>query len=1070
MQTILTTCTPRESILKGTFNPEVFTAALGPVIQYYKTGTSVIDTIYTDAESFFEEATYPTDGLKNTISSVFRRISGDPTAPSIYRLETAFGGGKTHSLIACVHIANCGKKLAGITDDLISPTILPEQGSVAVVGIAGDEIPVNEVKGDKLVPYTLWGELAFQLGGQELYNAVKKDAESFAAPGRNFLEQVLGTKKILIMLDELAQYAARLEVAHADGASQLAAFIMALNGYAKNHSGIAIVVTLAGATDAFSKQTERLTSLLNNVSTEGLKADDAIAIAEKAAKGVTSVTMRDATAVTPVQAYEIASVLAKRLFKSIDTTAASVAADEYVAMYQRNSAILPEEAISVRFKERLISNYPFHPTLVDFLNNKLAQAENFQGTRGVLRVLAMTVRSIWIKHTPVGIIHASNIDMQNSAIVSEILGRTGSADLMNVLNADIGSTESHSLQGGLSNAQRADERNPHPDGIPLYEMTWKTVFLHSLVGRSEGKVSKLFGISQQDAVFAVATPIATPPQVKTALDEISESAFYLRYEDGKYFAHLEPTINSVLAMIRQTVDDKQIRSQLRSIANGLVKETAVFGVENDVHYPQDIPDGKEKPTIAVVAMDVESLDPAEFFKTKGDDRPRERQNMIVLLVAKTTKAIEDSDNLFGDTTRQDSWQRVETIARQVLAIKALEDKPQSYGIAPSKVKSEEFVERKRDREFSLSQVVSEMYTSIFYPGDNGVVRKEIRSAVGEGGVSIIGQIQQVMKDKLLTAENTSSSDLKSLSTEFFFKGTDKADIDETLTKLFAYRSWPMLAGKEAFDSIIRQGVSKGIWVVYKMSTNPDETLPKEIYTQEGGVPLSVTLLGKNYSVMTLAGAKLRGWTGTDKVAPEKVRDAVKSVLQASGATTVGEVTEAVQQQLGNVSGEDVTEQVQKLIQGSGYSVYQGDVEQQDKPESIVDGFSGAYYTPASTDVIISKAEQGERGWLSSGKHSMKLEGNASAKKFMALVKRLGSLYTRSGAASRIDSIDITDLQLPSGAKLRLQIDGAEAKDIKQLDEFFQVFAEAVKVSAETDIELVIENPNDEDALVKELRK
>ena len=95
---------------------------------------------------------------------------------------------------------------------------------------------------------------------------------------------------------------------------------------------------------------------------------------------------------------------------------------------------------------------------------------------------------------------------------------------------------------------------------------------------------------------------------------------------------------------------------------------------------------------------------------------------------------------------------------------------------------------------------------------------------------------------------------------------------------------------------------------------------------------------------------------------------------------------------------------------------------------------------------------------------------ASAKKFMTLVKRLGSLYTRSGAVSRIDSLDITDLQLPSGAKLRLQIDGAEAKDIKQLDEFFQVFAEAVKVSAETDIELVIENPNDEDALVKELKK
>lgn len=1070
MQTILSTCAPRDSILKGTFNPEVFTAALGPVIQFYKTGTSVIDNIYTDAALFFKEATYPTDGLKNTISSVFRRISGDPTAPSIYRLETAFGGGKTHSLIACVHIANCGNKLAGITDDLINPSILPEPGSVAVVGIAGDEIPVNEVKGDKLIPYTLWGELAFQLGEQDLYNAVKKDAESFAAPGRNFLDQVLGDKRILIMLDELAQYAARLEVAHADGASQLAAFVMALNGYAKNHSGIAIVVTLAGTADAFSKQTERLTSLLNSVSTEGLNEDDAVAIAEKAAKGVTSVTMRDATAVTPVQPYEIASVLAKRLFKSIDASAAAIAADEYVTMYRRNSAILPEEATSIRFKERLVSNYPFHPTLIDFLNNKLAQAENFQGTRGVLRVLAMTVRSIWSKHTPVGIIHASNIDLQNSAVVSEILGRTGSADLMNVLNADIGSTESHSLQGGLSNAQRADERNPHPDKMPLYEMTWKTVFLHSLVGRSEGKMSKLFGVSQQDAIFTVATPVATPPQIKTALDEISESAFYLRYEDGKYYAHLEPTINSVLAMIRQTIDDRRIRSLLRTKANDLIKQTSVFCVENDVHYTQDIPDGKERPTIAVVAMDVEQLDPLAFFTSKGENRPRECQNMIVLLVAKTTKADHASENPHSDTIRRDSWQRVETLARQVLAIKALEDKPQSYGIAPSKVKSEEFVERKRNRDFSLSQAVSEMYTSIFYPSDNGAVRKEIRSAIGEGGVSIIGQIQQAMKDKLLTAENMSSSELNLLSEEYFLKSGDKAGIDEVMKKLFSYRSWPMLAGKEAFDSMIRQGVAKGVWIVYKMSANPDETLPKEIYTQEAGVPLSVTLLGKGYSIMTLAGAKLRGWTGTDKVAPEKVRDAVKNVLQASGATTVNDVTQAVQQQLGNVSDEDIIEQIKKLIQGSGYSIYQGDVEQQDKPESIVEGFQGAYYTPDADDVIISKSEQGERGWLSTGKHSLKLEGNASARKFMTLVKRLGSLYTRSGAASRIDTLDITELQLPSGAKLRLLIEGAEAKDMKQLDEFFQVFAEAVKVSAETDIELVIENPNDEDALVKELKE
>ena len=84
---------PRRGILQGTFNPEVFTAALGPVMQFYRSGSGAIDSIYTDAEAFFREATYPTEGMRQTLSSVFRRIAGDQTAPSIYRLETAFGGG-----------------------------------------------------------------------------------------------------------------------------------------------------------------------------------------------------------------------------------------------------------------------------------------------------------------------------------------------------------------------------------------------------------------------------------------------------------------------------------------------------------------------------------------------------------------------------------------------------------------------------------------------------------------------------------------------------------------------------------------------------------------------------------------------------------------------------------------------------------------------------------------------------------------------------------------------------------------------------------------------------------------
>ena len=96
---VITSCDPRPDILQGTFNPEIFTAQLSEVIRYYQGQRSGIHSIYTDAEQFFQEATYPTEGLKMVLTDVFARIAGDSSAPAIHRLETAFGGGKTHTLL-----------------------------------------------------------------------------------------------------------------------------------------------------------------------------------------------------------------------------------------------------------------------------------------------------------------------------------------------------------------------------------------------------------------------------------------------------------------------------------------------------------------------------------------------------------------------------------------------------------------------------------------------------------------------------------------------------------------------------------------------------------------------------------------------------------------------------------------------------------------------------------------------------------------------------------------------------------------------------------------------------------
>jgi predicted AAA+ superfamily ATPase len=217
MPSILDACTPRQDILQGTFNPEIFTPSLSAALAFYAGKASGLHAMYTDAKQFFGEATYPTDGLKMVVSEVFTRIAGDNSVPAIHRLETAFGGGKTHALIACAHIGHQGTKLAGVCDHIIAKDLLPKPGDLCVVGVAGDEIPVHKTVGAKLMPYTLRGEIAQQIGGEALYSKLGETAISRAAPGKDYFDTVLGGKKVLIMLDELAQYAARLSAAHPGG-------------------------------------------------------------------------------------------------------------------------------------------------------------------------------------------------------------------------------------------------------------------------------------------------------------------------------------------------------------------------------------------------------------------------------------------------------------------------------------------------------------------------------------------------------------------------------------------------------------------------------------------------------------------------------------------------------------------------------------------------------------------------------------------------------------------------------------------------------------------------------------
>ena len=1075
MLSVISTCQPRPDILAGTFNPEIFTASLSQVLDYYRGKAGGISNLYTDADQFFKEATYPTQGLQTVLGEVFGRLAGDNALPAIHRLETAFGGGKTHTLIALTHLGFKGQELEVVVKGLVPESVqLPSAGAVSVIGIAGDEIPVHKPVGAALVPYTLWGEIAWQTGGEQLYREVEVEAVSFAAPGKAFFEKIFAGRKILLMLDELAQYAARLEAARPDGADQLAAFLMGLNGYARTHGGISVVITLASQTDAFSRQTGILKDLVSKVT--GTTVDDTTAqgLATKAGKAVQSVVARDAIPVVPVQAAEISRVLAKRLFVTIDQAQARETADAYRDMYSKSSATLPENATSSDYHEKMVAHYPFHPTLLDYLNNKLSTVENFQGTRGVLRVLALALRMIWNKGGEIPMIHTCHLDMRDSRTVAEIISRTGSGELLAVLNADIGGVDTAMLQSGLSNAGLQDKANPHPQGLPLYEYTWKTVFLHSLVGRAEGLGTNIFGITEKETLLSVAFPGMTPPQVETALKAIESHAYYLRYRDGRYYASLEPSINLVLSRIRSSLLDSTVEELVKVSARKVVRsDVGTFLVVHDVAAPEHIPDKQTKPVLAVIDPYCHEIDTELFVTTVGVNKPRIYQNLVFLLVPENVRCKGESWSEARDRKAKEARNRTEELARDVIARRQLKAKPENHGITPAMLADDDFDVRLRERENALITTVTQTYDAIWFPSASSqVIRKDIKTGGGEGGASILEEIRRVLlqEGELITSELATSQEGVISLGKLFFAVSETPKLEAIRENFFTNRRWPVLDQASVMEQCVRAGVTRGVWCLFKFD-NPESTKPEHVFSREGGeIPYNIDLAQSGWSLVSHQGATQRGWIGAAPPDPKKVQGWITAVISAEeGPIYASDVVRIVTEQHGAVPENIILNGLGEVTRAGKAMIYEGKPEQKEKPATILHGSNAALHVVRNNDVIMTPATGSSRGWVTQQARKFTISGRSGCEKLMPILSRLGNLYSK-GATSTISALDLVDLELNNGGKMRISLEGAPPAAMKGLAEFFEILNGVVTKGASTEVFLEINDPEESCLLVKELTK
>lgn len=677
--TVFDLCVPREDVLKGGVSESDYAANLTAVLS----GRAGPD--YTDPTQFFSN-TYPTVGMRELLKNVCRRLSGRKDAISAtFRLDTSFGGGKTHGLIALVHASQAGKQIPGIAE-FVDPTYLPS-GPVRIAAFDGENAdPANGRRMlDGIRAYTPWGEIAAQLAGKEGYELVRRSDEGRVAPGADTIAELFGDQPVLVVLDELGEYLRK--VRHLEGRDQLTGFMKALFSAIEGAGNAAVVYTLAvrqdgKVQDAFAQENEFLARQMDELE---------------------SVSGRKATNLNPTQDDETAAVLRRRLFRSIDETAAVGVIDAYRECWAQNQDALPA-AGGNRGAEEFAAVYPFHPDVLDTLTGKTATLADFQRVRGMLRVLGRVIQTLWEdRPADAHAIHIHHMDLRRELIRREFTTRLGQNAYDPAITNDITGS-----QDKLSLAREIDEK--HFRGLAPYgSYVARTVFVHTMAYNNDLK-----GLSAEELRYSMLGPSLDIAFIDDARAKfVAESAYLDDRPTAPLRFNAEPNLTQLIAREERRIDPNEVRTQLndriRTIFNGGQLEMIPFP-----SGPYEIPDdiGEDKPRLAVMSYEAlavgHDLDKVpdlveQIFTRKGSDGRdfrRLRNNVLFLL----------ADELKVQEMRQAVLRRLALIELK---------QPQRLGeLAEHQQQKVRELDGKAETEAAIA--IQNCYRHLLYPSRNGL--------------------------------------------------------------------------------------------------------------------------------------------------------------------------------------------------------------------------------------------------------------------------------------------------------------------------------------------------------------
>ena len=515
--------TPHADVASGRYQQAEFAADLWQV--HLGEGTDE----YRLPTEFFRR-TYLTESLKRLLVGGVERLTGRGGDPVI-QLQTNFGGGKTHSMLALYHLFSGAmpSDLTGI-DEVMAEAGVTELPTARRVVLVGNKIsPGNPItKPDGTVVHTLWGELAYQLGGAEAYARIAHDDQRATSPGDKLRELFNDYGPCLILIDEWVAYARQLHDAPdlPGGTFETQfTFAQALTESAKIAKNCLLLISLPASDTAGSPHTQA-----EDVEVGGIRGREAL-------DRLRNVVGRVESSWRPATAEEGFEIVRRRLFEPIagdlykqrDLTARG-----FAELYQTQKGEFPPECSTSDYEKRIQAAYPIHPEIFDRLYTDWSTLVKFQRTRGVLRLMAAVIHSLWEKGDRNPLILPSTIPIDDGRVRDE-LTRYLSDNWAPIIERDVDGPRSLPVQ--------IDNQVTNLGKLQATRRVARTIYL----GSAPTSDAAHRGLEDRRVRLGCVMPGESPQVFGDAVRRLAASATYL-YQDGpRYWYSTQLTVTKLAA-------------------------------------------------------------------------------------------------------------------------------------------------------------------------------------------------------------------------------------------------------------------------------------------------------------------------------------------------------------------------------------------------------------------------------------------------------------------------------------------------------------------------------------------